>query len=125
MLPIVEMSLLAFLTGLSEWRWVPVTNLDSQVDLTRKLHMVEQDKIELAQSAIEVLRSIQSGNQKELTESLAAVVGLAYLLGIQMGIPPRQVDAAIDETLRRDLQHDDVREAAFRDVVRHLSDDHL
>lgn len=87
--------------------------------------MVEQDRVELLQRAVDVLRSVQSGNHKELTESLAGVVGFAYLLGIQMGISPRQVDSVIDDEFRNAMPAEDKRESALREVIQHLSDYHL
>ncbi|MFD1675978.1 MazG-like family protein [Alicyclobacillus fodiniaquatilis] len=96
-----------------------MANIESQVDLTRKLQTVEHDKIELVQQVVEVLRSIQSGNQGELTVTLGSVVGLAYLLGVQMGIAPHQIDHEIINGYRM-AKADGVSHADLEEVIEHL-----
>lgn len=102
-----------------------VTNLDSQLDLARKLQIVERDRIELVQQAVDVLRSIQMGNRSALTESLAGVIGLAYLLATRMGIPPHQIDQYIERELATLLESDSERDSEFREVVRYISEEHV
>lgn len=97
-------------------------NVETKVDLTRKLQAVEQDRIELVQQAVEVLRSIQTGNQVELTEALAGVVGLAYLLGTQMGITPHRVDRDVIQVLQSAAETDLLRGAEMTEVARYLRD---
>lgn len=98
-----------------------MADVESQIHLARKLQTVEHDRIELMQQAVEVLRSIQSGNHAELTMSLAGVVGLAYLLGVQMGISPRQIDSEIIQEFSLSAEVDSVREADLARVVQYLS----
>lgn len=102
-----------------------MTNLDSQLDLARKLQIVERDRIELVQQAVDVLRSIQSGNRTALTESLAGVIGLAYLLATRMGIPPHQIDQYIERELTALLQSDSERDDEFKEVVHYISGEHV
>jgi len=86
-----------------------VANLDIEADLTRKLQAVEHDRIELVQQAVEVLRSIQSGNQVDLSEALAGVIGFGYLLTVQMGLDPHQVDHDIIEAFQLTAERDRLR----------------
>lgn len=97
-----------------------LANLDTEADLTRKLQAVEHDRIELVQQAVEVLRSIQSGNQVELSEALAGVIGLGYLLAVQMGIPPHRVDHNIAQGFQNAAGHDRTRTADLAQVAHYL-----
>ncbi|WAH36987.1 MazG-like family protein [Alicyclobacillus dauci] len=99
-----------------------MADVESHIDLTRKLQTVEHDRIELVQQAVEVLRSIQSGNEGELTEALSGVVGLAYLLGVQMGVPPHRIDHGIVNSFRIAAEVDDKRHTDLTEVIRYLSD---
>lgn len=98
-----------------------MAEVESQVDLTRKLQAVEHDRIELVQQAVEVLRSIQSGNEVDLTQSLSGVIGLAYLLGVQMGVAPHRIDKEIMTTFRMTADVDDTRHTEWMAVVQYLA----
>jgi len=97
-----------------------VTGMEAETNLTRKLQAVEHDRIELVQQAVEVLRSVQSGNQTLLTEALAGVVGFAYLLGVQMGIAPHRIDREVIAAFQDAPSVDNPRRDEMADIVRHL-----
>ncbi|EPZ46353.1 MULTISPECIES: MazG-like family protein [Alicyclobacillus] len=99
-----------------------MADLESKVDLTRKLQTVEHDRIELVQQAVEVLRSIQSGNEAELTDALAGVVGLGYLLAVQMGIHPHRIDNVIAGGYRVAAEVDASRKPELLEVAKYLSE---
>lgn len=102
------------------WGVRTLANLDTEVDLTRKLQAVEHDRIELVQQAVEVLRSIQSGNQVELTEALAGVIGFGYLLAVQMGVAPHRIDHDIVQAFQVTAEQDKLRTADLAEVARYL-----
>lgn len=97
-----------------------MANYDAEIDLTRKLQAVEHDRVELVQQAVEVLRSIQSGNEVELTEALAGVVGFAYLLAVQTGIGLHRVDQVIAQAFQVHTDMEPGRASDMTEVVRYL-----
>lgn len=97
-----------------------VAGIETEANLTQRLQAVEHDRIELVQQAVEVLRGIQSGNQAMLTEALAGVVGFAYLLGVQLGIPSHRIDREVITAFHEVLGRDNPRSKEMDEVVRHL-----
>ena len=78
--------------------------------------------LSFVQQAVEVLRSIQSGNEAELTDALAGVVGLGYLLGVQMGIHPHRIDHVITGGYRVAAEVDTSRKPELMEVAQYLSE---
>ncbi len=97
-----------------------VAGIETEANLTQRLQAIEHDRIELLQQAVEVLRGIQSGNQAMLTEALAGVVGFAYLLGVQLGIPAHRIDHEVITAFREVLGEENPRARDIDEVVRHL-----
>jgi hypothetical protein len=98
-----------------------VPQTDPHMQIARKIRSIDTAKIELVQQVAEVLRSIQSGNERELSESLGGIVAITYFLGRQVGVDLTSIDRAARTGLPRTLGHDSVDIADFEYVQRYLS----
>jgi MazG-like family len=97
-----------------------VSNADPHMQIARKLRTVETAKTELIQQVAEVFRGVQSGNQRDLTQALGGLVGLAYYLGAQMGIPLESIDRDMDAGFPKAFQQDGLDARDYDLVLRHL-----
>ncbi|SFU62741.1 MazG-like family protein [Alicyclobacillus macrosporangiidus] len=94
---------------------------DGPMRIARKLRSIETAKTALVYQVAEVFRVIQSGNEREIAESLGGVVAVAYLLGQQLGVDLAGIDRAACTTLPRALGEDPDHAAGFEHVQRYLS----
>lgn len=89
--------------------------------IARRLRAIETTKTELVRQVAEVFRGIQTGNEREMTETLGGVIALAYLLGHQLGVDLAAIDRAA-RTASLTLPEDDVDQLAdFEHVQKYLS----
>lgn len=97
---------------------IALANVEPHVEVARKIRSIESAKISMLQQMAEVHRALQSGNERELTSSLAGLIGLAYFLGQQAGVAPgpieRQVAQELVHSLGRDAQTGDAVDALAR-----------
>jgi hypothetical protein len=98
-----------------------VPQTDPHMQIARKIRSIDTAKIELVQQVAEVLRGIQSGNERELSESLGGMIGIAYFIGRQLGVDLTSIDRAARAGLPRTLGNDTVDIADFEYVQRYLS----
>jgi hypothetical protein len=93
---------------------------DPHMQIARKLRSIETVKIELVQQVAEVFRGIQSGNERELAESLGGLIAIAYLMGHQLGVDLSAIDREARKGLPRTLGHEVMQPADYEYVQRHL-----
>jgi NTP pyrophosphatase (non-canonical NTP hydrolase) len=93
---------------------------DPHMQIARKIRSVETAKIELVQQVSEVFRSIQSGNERELAESLGGLVAIAYFMGHQLGVDLSAIDREARKGLPRTLGHETIHPTDYDFVQRHL-----
>ncbi|OFW78924.1 MAG: hypothetical protein A2201_07490 [Alicyclobacillus sp. RIFOXYA1_FULL_53_8] len=98
-----------------------MSNMDPHMQIARKLRSIESAKIELVQQVAEVLRSLKSGNERELAQSLGELIGLAYFVGGQSGTSLDAIDRAVQQGLPRSLGYDTADAADFASVLRHIA----
>ncbi|MCL6516021.1 MazG-like family protein [Alicyclobacillus sp.] len=95
--------------------------VDGPMRIARRLRAIETTKTELVRQVAEVFRGIQTGNEREMTETLGGVIALAYLLGHQLGVDLAAIDRAA-RTASLTLPEDDVDQLAdFEHVQKYLS----
>ena len=98
-----------------------MSNADPHMQIARKLRSVETARTELVQQLAEVFRGIQSGNQRDLSEALGGLVGLAYFLAVQMGISPEIVDREVQRGLPKGIGQDGIDIRDYEVVQRYLA----
>jgi len=91
------------------------------MQIARKLQAIETLKVQLLQQVVDVQKGIQSGNDRELQRNLAGVIGIAYLLGLQIGHTPEQLDALIETGIPRGLIRDEQDIADVDTIKRYIS----
>lgn len=94
--------------------------MDNHVQIARKIRSVENVKIQMMQQLTDVFRSIQSGNDRDMAESIGGLVGLAYYLGRQLGIDLATVDAQAQNAWINSLRGQEVDPADIEFVQEYL-----
>lgn len=97
-----------------------MANTEPHMEVARKIRSLESVKISLLQQLADVHRALLSGSERELTASLAGLVGLSYFLGRQAGVSPSQIERQIAEELIHSLGRDADTADAVDAVVRHF-----
>lgn len=75
--------------------------LDPHMQIARKVRSIETVKIQLLQEILDVYKGVQIGNQREVAHNLGALIGTAYLLGVQLGISPAELDRHVESSIPR------------------------
>lgn len=89
--------------------------------LMKRLRAVEHEQIDLLQQVVDVMRHAHTGNHAMFVESLAQVVGIAYVMAQELGIPPERLDREVVVALEgMPLDPDSDRQQAAQDVVEYL-----
>lgn len=95
-------------------------NADPHMQIARKVRFVEQAKIALIDQVADIYRSVQSGSERELADSLGRLIAIAYAMGQQMDVPL----SSIDQVAERGLPKHPLSEWASQEdldiVLRHL-----
>lgn len=78
---------------------IEVSHTDPQIQIARRLRVLESLRIGLITDVAETFKSIHLGEERELTRSLGALIASAYLLGRQMGIAPAVIEQEVLEAL--------------------------
>jgi hypothetical protein len=99
---------------------ISVANVEPHMEVARKIRSLESAKISMLQQMAEVHRALQSGSERELTSSLASLIGLAYFLGRQAGVAPAQVERQVAHELIHSLGRDADTADAVDAVLRHF-----
>ncbi len=97
-----------------------MANVEPHMEVARKIRSLETAKISLIQQLADVHRALLSGSERELTSALAALIGMAYFLGRQAGIPPAQIERQIIQELTHSLGRDTDTADAVDAVMRHF-----
>lgn len=97
-----------------------VPNPDPHVQIARKLQSMETAKVELVRQVSDVLRAIQRGSEREMTQALGGVVAVSYFLANQLGLPLDAVDREGRDALPRTLLSDALDATDVEAVARHL-----
>ncbi len=72
-----------------------MSQIDPHAQIARKVRSIEATKVALLAQVADVMRSVLQGQERETTESLAGLIGTAYLLASQLGIDLTLVDHAV------------------------------
>lgn len=94
--------------------------MDNHVQIARKIRSVENVKIQLIQQLTDVFRTIQSGNERDMAESLGGLVGLSYYLGRQLGLDLAKVDEQAGDAWISTLRGQEVDSADISFVQEYL-----
>lgn len=97
------------------------------IDVARNARIVEWLKAELAASLAGTYRAMWRGRTDAVTESLASVVMLSYLLASRLGVNYSQLDNQLLGTLRTNIEDDHQLEQWYGDLsalVDHWHDRH-
>lgn len=94
---------------------------DPHMQIARKIRSVETAKIELVHQVSEVFRGVQSGNERELAESLGGILAIAYFIGQQLGVELSAIDAQAAKGLPRSLEREVMPSGDYEYVQRYLS----
>ncbi len=95
-------------------------NTDPHMQIARKIRSIETAKIELVQQVSEVFRGIQSGNERDIAQSLGGLVAIAYFMGQQLGVDLPVIDREAQSGLPRSLGHEVMHSGEFHYVQRYL-----
>lgn len=96
----------------------------SKPGLSRKLLAVEWLKSELLSETGNLFRSLVTGTQETVIESLAGILISAYVLALRLGINPAMLEHRMMGRLARSIQNKQEMEVWFGDLSklhRHLS----
>jgi hypothetical protein len=96
-----------------------VPQMDPHMQIARKIQSIETAKIELLREITDLYRGIHTGNDKDITESLGGVVGLAYFLGRKLGIDLTVIDSKAQTELPKKLNNGD--DSDIESIQRYLS----
>ncbi len=91
--------------------------------LMKRLRALEHEQMDLLQQVVDVMRHALTGNHAMFVESLAKVVGIAYVMAQELGIPPERLDREVVialMTMPFDPESDG--EKAAKEVARYLKD---
>lgn len=66
--------------------------MDPHVHIARKIRSVESVKVHMLQQMTDVFRSIQTGSEPDMAQSLGGLVGMTYYLARQLGLDLRNID---------------------------------
>lgn len=94
---------------------------DPHLPIARKIQSIESAKIAMVEQVAQVLRSIQNGSERDISQSLGELVGIAYFLGQQMDVPLETMERFAIGDVPRTLAQSDANVAAFSVVQRYLS----
>lgn len=76
-------------------------NRDQDVDLAKRLKVIEWLKTEIVDQVSHVLKGIWEGNHPKIVDGLASLVSCAYILGRRLGISYRSLDEAIMDKMKK------------------------
>ena len=97
-----------------------MSNSGPHAQIARKIRSVETARTELVQQVAEVFRALQSGNEREIIQTLGGLVGISYFLGSQMGISLSAIDREVQTGLPRSLGQSTANQADFEAVQQYL-----
>ncbi|MBX5435797.1 MAG: hypothetical protein IRZ33_01115 [Alicyclobacillaceae bacterium] len=95
-------------------------NSDPHAQIARKIHSIEVAKIGLVEQIADVFRGIQSGNERDLAQSLGELIALAYYLGWQMDVPLQAIEQEARNSLPKALSRDSADPADIEFIQRYL-----
>ncbi|WP_233096216.1 MazG-like family protein [Alicyclobacillus sp. SO9] len=94
--------------------------MEPHMQIARKIRSIETVKIELLQQVTEVYRGVHSGNQREVQQALGALIGVAYVLGVQLGFSPAEIERNIDVNVLGTIIPDEADTAGAEKLKRHF-----
>lgn len=94
--------------------------LNSHVQIARKIRSVESVKVHMLEQLVEVFRGIQSGNEHDMSESLGGLVGLTYYLARQLGLELNLIDEQAQNAWVKTLAEKDVDSGDLEFVQQYL-----
>ncbi len=97
-----------------------VPPMDNHVQIARKIRSVENVKVQMLQQLTNVFRSIQSGNERDMAETLGGLVGLTYYLGRQLGLDLSSVDQQAQNAWVKSFRGHEVDSADIEFVQEYL-----
>ncbi|RIV20129.1 hypothetical protein D2Q93_12070 [Alicyclobacillaceae bacterium I2511] len=72
-----------------------VSQIDPHAQIARKIRSIEATKVALLTQVADVMRGVLEGQERETIESLASLIGTAYLFASQLGLDLAQVDHSV------------------------------
>jgi hypothetical protein len=78
-----------------------LSNIDRDVDLARRVKIIEWLKTEIVDHVAHLLKGIWEGNHSKMVDGLASLISCGYILGRRLGISYRSLDEAIVDKLRK------------------------
>lgn len=94
--------------------------MDPHVQIARKIRSVESVKTHMIEQLAEIFRTIQSGNEREMSEALGGLVGLSYFLGRKLGLDLAAVDTHAQSAWMKTLSEEELDESDMEFVRRYL-----
>ncbi len=96
---------------------------DREMDVAKRLKVVEWLKTEVLDHVSRLFKSIWEGNTYRIGDSLASLLVSCYILGRRLGIPYEQLDAAVREKLDKHRKEGHQLEDWYGDISQ--LDDHM
>ncbi|MDA8120647.1 MAG: hypothetical protein M0Z85_11580 [Gammaproteobacteria bacterium] len=93
---------------------------DPHLQIARKIQFVERAKIALLDQLADVFRSIQSGGEREMAETLGQLVSIVYALGALLDVPLTAIDRVAESGVPSVLTGDFNSSEEMEFVLRHL-----
>lgn len=97
-----------------------MSQIDPHIPIARKIRSVESVKVHMLQQLAEVYRGIQTGNERDMSESLGGLVGLTYYLARQLGLDLSLIDEQAQNAWIKTLADKDVDSGDLEFVQRYL-----
>lgn len=79
-------------------------NRDNDVDLAKRVKVIEWLKTELVDHAAHLLKGIWEGHQGKIIDGLASLISCGYILGRRLGISYRSLDEAVMDKMKKHRQ---------------------
>ncbi|MCL6627912.1 MAG: MazG-like family protein [Alicyclobacillus shizuokensis] len=94
-----------------------MARMEPHMHIARRIRSIESAKIEVLRRVTDLFEGLQTGDERTFSQALAGLVGTAYLIGQQVGIPPDKMDQEVVRQLPRTATGS-TSELAELDVVR-------
>ncbi|MGX4588477.1 MazG-like family protein [Paenibacillus chitinolyticus] len=100
-----------------------MSNREREVDLAKRVKVIEWLKTEVVDQVARLLKGIWEGNQAKIIDGLASLISSVYILGRRLGVSFRSLDEAIMDKMKKHREEGHQLEDWYGDIS--ALEDHL
>ncbi|MVP00743.1 MULTISPECIES: MazG-like family protein [Paenibacillus] len=100
-----------------------MSNKEREVDLAKRVKVIEWLKTEVVDQVAHLLKGIWEGKQAKIIDSLASLISCVYILGRRLGVSFRSLDEAIMDKMKKHREEGHQLEDWYGDIS--ALEDHL